>query len=87
MKTNLEIHPAIPREVIDPATQRRCALQSDIARALGITPSAVAVCGARIHQDRYVDLLDVIQARGRVRRRGRPKSNQTDVNRNSLPTP
>ena len=66
--------PPIPCEVIDPATQRRCALQSDIARGLRLTPSAVAACGARIYQDRFVDILDVLEARSRVAKRGHPKS-------------
>lgn len=76
MKTNLEAQPVIPCEVIDPVTQRRCALQSDIARSLRIAPSAVSACRPRIYHERYVDVLDVIEARSRVARRGRPKSKQ-----------
>lgn len=78
MKTTIEAKPSTPCEVIDPVSQRRCALQSDIARALRITPSAVAVCGARIYQGRYVDVLDVVHARSRVAKRGRPKTKKPD---------
>lgn len=68
--------PEIPGEVIARGTNRRCALQADIARGLRIAPSAVAACSARIYEGRFLDVLDVIEARSRVARRGRPKTKQ-----------
>lgn len=71
--------PEIPGEVIDPISRRRCALQSDVARGLRIAPSAVAACRPRKHQDRFVDVLDVLDARSRVAKRGRPKTKQPNT--------
>ncbi len=63
----------IPGAVIDPKTGRYCALQIDIAKSLRITPSAVACCKPRIHQTRFADIVDVIEARAKTPKRGRPK--------------
>jgi hypothetical protein len=65
--------------VIDPKTGRYCALQIDIAKSLGIPPSAVAFCKPRIHQTRFADILDVIEARAKTPRRGRPKDSDRQV--------
>jgi hypothetical protein len=59
--------------VIDPKTGSYDALQIDIAKSLGIPPSAVAFCKPRIHQTRFVDIVDVIEARAKTPKRGRPK--------------
>lgn len=73
---------SIPGAVIDPKTKRLCALQSDVARGLNITPSAVAACKPRIYQTRYVDIDDVIEARATISGRGRPRgSSYSDTNK------
>lgn len=74
MKTPANLDPSsITGAVIDPLTGRYCALQIDIAKSLRIPPSAVACCRATVYQSRYLDIAEVIAARAKTPRRGRPK--------------
>ncbi len=74
MKIPANLDPSsIPGAVIDPGTGRYCALQTDIAMGLRISPSAVASCRPAVYQSRYLDIAEVIAARAKTPRRGRPK--------------
>ncbi len=66
--------PDFPGIVIDPVTGRACALPWDVARGLGLHHEQVKRCAPRMHQGRYADVLDVIEARTRTPKAGRPKS-------------
>ncbi len=71
MKTNhINTPPAIPHFegiVIDPETGRKCALQIDIFKGLELAGGQVTACNARVYQSRYYDILDVLEARAKVR--------------------
>ena len=81
MNTETEI---IPGAVIDPTTNRLCALGRDIAAALGVHDSSVRhaaiQAGVTKHQGRFYDLPQIITALGNRRRVGSPRG---FVNENS----
>lgn len=64
--------PEFPGIVVDPASSRKCALQADIFRGLGLNGNQVKASLPRIYQGRFVDIADVLNSRKKVRRRGRP---------------
>jgi hypothetical protein len=72
--------PDFPGIVIDPTTSRKCALMIDITRGMGLAGSQIAATGARIYQNRYYDIEDVLVARSKVGKsgRGRPACNRRD---------
>jgi len=66
---------------IDPETNRYCATQAEICKALKIHPCQVSKCYPRRYRKRYLDVLDVMEARDRTPLPGRPKKFQ----RNPIP--
>lgn len=52
--------------LIDPETGRKCALQVDIFRGLGLAGCQVRATKARIYQERFWDVEDVIAARAKT---------------------
>lgn len=56
--------------VIDPTTGRQCALQIDLFRGLGLAGNQVTATKARVYQGRFFDLVDVLEARAKVRPQG-----------------
>lgn len=85
MKNLQEIDPvSIPGAVIDPKTGRLCATGSDIGRALGLANRQIEHCrqeyGTRRYQDKYHDIADILAARARVAKVGRPRlTTETEV--------
>lgn len=61
---------------IDPETKRYCATQAEICKAMKIHPYQVSKCFPRRYRKRYLDVLDVMEARNRTPRPGRPKKYQ-----------
>jgi|688.fasta_scaffold2041602_1 hypothetical protein len=62
--------PDFPGIVIDPKTGRKCALQIDIFRGLGLAGEQVTKTKARVYQNRFFDVEDVVSARAKVRPQG-----------------
>ena len=74
MKTNTENTPIaipdFPGIVIDPATGRKCALQVDIFRGIGLQGDQVTKSNARIYQSRFFDIEDVLKHRLNIKPQG-----------------
>jgi hypothetical protein len=72
--------PTIPVPIaaahIDPVTNRFCATQAEICKALDIHPYQVRKCNPRRYRKKYLDVLDVMDARDRTPLPGRPKKFQ-----------
>lgn len=77
--------PPIPQASIDPRTNRYCATLAEISRDLGMHPYQVTKCNPRRYRKKYLDVMDVINARKSIAGPGRPR-NGVKINSKAKPS-